>query len=83
MTERTWAERVLTYVSDVNDYVEKGARLGWDTLKDAPNPSLVGTEALRDGILAALKDNQTHQKTGFRNIYPPSHRALADLLSEN
>ena len=81
----TWRQQVLRYAQDINQYVDKGMREGWDTCGE--EPTMADTEHLLAPFCAALKainrpGVSTAEREAFRDQWPPAHTPVIPLLQK-
>ncbi len=77
--QKEWHSKTLKYVKAVNDYVEKGRRLGWENAGKEPEDS--GSKDLIYMVLDAVREaNEKGDFKNFRNNWPPAHEPFVDLL---
>ena len=73
--QKEWKRKTLKYAREINNYIEKGDRDGWD--KAGKEPDYSGREHLVANLLDALRKNQEKRSENFRDLWPPACIPLA------
>ena len=73
--QEEWKRKTNTYAREINTYIEKGDRDGWDKAGKEPDSS--GREHLVADLVEALRKNQKTRSDSFRDLWPPACVPLA------
>ncbi|MEP3479086.1 MAG: WD40 repeat domain-containing protein [Fuerstiella sp.] len=77
--QEEWKTKTLQYVSDINGFVERGIRDGWDDVGVQPKDP--GLEHLADAAMAAVRRaNKNGTFDELRSDWPVAHAPLIHLL---
>ena len=79
--DEEWRMKTYAYVNDVNEFVERGLRLGWD--KAGSDPVNRDRSHLADAAISAVRAaNAKGDFDGLRDQWPPAHIPLIAYLKE-
>ena len=80
--QEEWRRKTFEYAENVNAFVEKGLRDGWDSVGEEPNSS--GRDHLVSDLLKALKRNAKQDPTkSISEFWPPAHAPLVSPIIQD
>jgi len=80
--QQEWKRKTLAYALDVNNYVDKGLRDGWDNVGKEPN--VPQSEHLAENALEAVRTaNASSNTDNLREQWPLDYNPLLDLIKRN
>lgn len=78
-SDEEWRRKTYEYVRAINDYVDRGQKLGWRDV--GPEPADPGRTHLSEAALAAVRAaNERGAWAELRRRWPPAHEPLIPLL---
>ena len=80
--QEEWCSKTLDYAASINAFVEKGLRDGWDNVGEEPSDP--GRDHLAEAVISAVRQaNIDGELAHLRELWPPAHSPLINLLKEN
>lgn len=79
--QEKWREATIEYAAEVNAYIERGAREGWENAGEPPTES--EREAIADQAVAAIRAaNESGKLAELRDQWPPAQQPLISILEK-